>query len=179
MEKVSETQRDKKSKKKRRGGRRKSHSVSDQMTLMPLDCRAMWVGVGVYGGRREQRWRKGESADRKRWEEGKGPSCHARDVHGHMSCLKAAMLCKKKRDQMYILPLLRGDEGAEVVKSHQLFETLFTHGTHEREQFVLYWICVFHIHRPPTTDVLVKILKNWFWCVRVLCQDFVEKKRQR
>lgn len=83
----------KRAKKKSRGGRRTSHIVSDQMTLMPLDCRAMWVGEGVYGGRREQQWRMGESADRKGWEEGKGPSCQACDAHSHMSYLHAAMLC--------------------------------------------------------------------------------------
>ena len=28
------------------GGERESQSVSDQMTLMPLDCRAIWAGGG-------------------------------------------------------------------------------------------------------------------------------------
>lgn len=53
-----------------RGKERESQSVSDQMTLMALDCGA-GQGWGVCGGRWEQRqWREVESADRKRWEEG-------------------------------------------------------------------------------------------------------------
>lgn len=33
-------------KERERGMERESQSVSDQMTLMPLDCRAIWTGGG-------------------------------------------------------------------------------------------------------------------------------------
>ena len=80
----------------------------------------------MYGGKWEHCWwREVESADRKRLEEGKGPSCHCHNAD--ISYLKATETLNAKKKS---LPHMRGDEGAERVKSHQ-FHT---------EQVVLYWL---------------------------------------
>lgn len=67
-EKESERYRGRERKERERGKEGESQSVSDQMTLMPLDCRVKGGG-SVW----DQRWREVESADRKSGRRGIDP----------------------------------------------------------------------------------------------------------